>query len=284
MQINCISFCELLHLFTDDVNRNNEILKGACEKADFKKVERLYIGSNFCSRYFLKYVESALKGIAKLTEIENGALKVTLCVPVFSQLYIESGKELITSVLNEYSFIDELTVNDFGMLEFASQLNNIRLNVGRMMNKDARDVRYAEYFNLARTPEVFTLTNSVLKNYDINCYELDLTSRFLDVKNVNENVAIYYPYVFATVGNICEFAGVSLPIEKKFRSNYHCAYDCIRFANEYRNELGNEYLKVGKTTYFKVDDFVVKADKPYRMVYEPFDGLKSKGEQKWIEF
>ena len=278
MQTNCISFCELLHIFTGNVERDSETLLVAKKRAGFTNYDRLYLGSNFCSRYFIKYAETALDSVAKTVDSECGALKVTLCVPVFSQLYLEEGKKVILKLLNAYSnLIDEITVNDFGMLEFASKLNNVKLNVGRMMNKDTRDIRYAEYFNVARKPEVFTLTNSVLKNYDINFYEHDVTNRVIDILNVKENVSIYYPYAFATVGNICEYAGVSLPIEKKFRSNYYCAYDCVRFVNEYRNDYGNEYIKVGKTSYFKVDDFIVKADKPYRLVYEPFDALKPKG-------
>ena len=69
-----------------------------------------------------------------------------------------------------------------------------------------------------------------------------------------------------------------LPIEKKFRANYHCAYDCVRFTNLYKNAEGDEYIKVGKTTYFKVDDFIIKTDKPYRLIFEPFavfGGLKN---------
>jgi hypothetical protein len=111
----------------------------------------------------------------------------------------------------------------------------------------------------------------ILKNFSVNLYEFDLTNRFLDFNGVTEDFAVYYPYVFATVGNVCEFAGVSLPSEKKFRANYVCGYDCVKFSTTYLNPEGEEYLKVGKTTYFKVDDFTIKADKNYRLIYQPFD-------------
>ncbi|MBO5712611.1 MAG: hypothetical protein J6R88_00200 [Clostridia bacterium] len=265
-----------MHLFTEDDNHNSKLLSVATESAGFDKTERLYVGSNFCSRYFLKFIEGVLKGISKLSEVKNGALKITLCVPVFSQLYLFDAKKLITSILNTYDCIDEVTVNDFGMLEFAKQLNNVKINVGRMMNKDARDIRYDGYFNLSHKPEVFTLENSALKNYNVNVYEFDVTNRYVDFLGVNENFAVYYPYVFATVGSICEYAGVSLPIEKKFRANYHCAYDCVRFINYYHNEFNDEYAKIGKTSYFINSNFVIKADKPYRMVFEPFDAFLPK--------
>ncbi|MBO5889236.1 MAG: hypothetical protein J6Q58_03765 [Clostridia bacterium] len=277
---NCISFCELLHMFTGDVKRDSETLIVAKNYAKFDKIDRLYLGSNFCSRYFLKYALSAFDCVAKTLKDECGSPKVTLCVPVFSQLYLEDGKKLITLILQTYSdIIDEITVNDIGMLEFALQFNNVLINVGRMMNKDARDVRYDAHFNLSHKPETFTLTNSVLKNYKINNYEFDVTNKYLDFLGVSESFSIYYPYVFATVGNICEYAGVSLPIEKKFRSNYTCAYDCVKFLNRYHNEFNDEYIKLGKASYFKVNDFVIKADKPYRMVFEPFDAFKLKGDE-----
>lgn len=280
MQINCISFCELLHLFTGNVRRDSETLKVAKKSAGFNDVSRLYLGSNFCSRYFLKFVEIALDGVAKTLKDECGALKVTLCVPVFSQSYLDGAKKLIISILEKHAdMIDEITVNDFGMLEFATKLNNVKVNVGRMMNKDTRDIRYAEYFNTSHKPEVFTLTNSLFKNYAVNTYEFDLTNRFVDFRGVNEEYAVYYPFTYATIGNICEYAGVSLPIEKKFRANYHCAYDCVRFLNAYRTREGDEYVKIGKTTYFKVDDFIIKSDKPYRLIYEPFLAFQTEGKK-----
>ena len=165
---NCISFCELLHIFTGNVGRDGETLKVAKNFAKFDEVNRLYLGSNFCSRYFLKYVENALDSVAKTLKDECGAPKITLCVPVFSQLYLDAGKKLILSILDKYGdIVDEVTVNDIGMLEFATQLNSLKVNVGRMMNKDARDIRYDGYFNLSHKPEVFTLKNSILKNYKI---------------------------------------------------------------------------------------------------------------------
>ena len=31
--------------------------------------------------------------------------------------------------------------------------------------------------------------------------------------------AIYYPYCYATVGNVCEIAAINMPLDKKFRPN-----------------------------------------------------------------
>jgi hypothetical protein len=202
--------------------------------------------------------------------LADGGYKVTLCVPMFSERYLEAGKASVVNLINGYKdIIDEVTVNDYGMLEFCAGLG-VKINVGRLLNKDTRDIRHDEYYNRSHVPTVATLERSVLSSYDINSNELDLTNRFLEVSGVPGIPAIYAPFVFATVGNVCEYAADELPINKKFRANYDCGYACTRISIDYENQYGNKYLKIGKAVFFDVSDYTVISDKPYRLIYEPF--------------
>lgn len=271
-----ISFCELLHILSDRAIENEKLVVAAQKAAKFDTIDRLYIGSNFCSRYFIKYAKATMEKISKLCQLAAYShLKITLCVPIFSESYLFVGKEIILELLQQYSnYIDEVTVNDYGMLEYISTSSAISINIGRMLNKDTRDIRHDEYFNQSHIPTISTMTASVLDKYKPSLYELDITNRFIDLSNNNYNFAIYFPYCFATVGNICEYAGISARIEKKFRANSECNFDCTQTSINYENPYGDRYLKVGRAVYFKVDDFSIISQKPYRLIYEPFDMFK----------
>ncbi len=274
--MNTISYCEILHVFCDNEEKNTDIIKKSMLDAGYTSLQRIYVGSNFCCRYFLKYIASTVERLAKIKSVSEGDfIKLTLCVPVFSELYLEQGKTTIQTLINEYSdIIDEVTVNDYGMLDFVCNIGMVKVNVGRMLNKDARDVRYDEYFNTSKTPSICTLNDTILNRYDINCIELDLTNRFLNLSSCKYDVAVYAPYCFATVGNICEYAGVSMPVEKKFRANYICGYNCAQMSMDYETPYGEKYLKIGRTVFFKVEDYSISSEKPVRLIYEPFDLFK----------
>ena len=278
---NAISFCELLHVLSDTPIENKKIVVAAQTSAKFNTIERLYIGSNFCSRYFIKYAKLSMQRIANLFQfVEYSNLKITLCVPIFSESYLKVGKSIVVELLKQYgNYIDEVTVNDYGMLEYIRAIANVDINIGRMMNKDTRDIRHDEYFNLSHIPTVSTLTSSVVSEYSPLFYELDITNRFIDLSVSDLNFALYFPYCFATVGNICEYAGISVGIDKKFRANSSCNFNCTQTSIDYENPYGDKYLKIGRAVYFKVDDFSIISQKPYRLVYEPFDMFKP-GEQE----
>jgi len=268
-RINALSFCELLHIFGSDGQKNKNVILEAEQAAGFGSASRFYLGSNFCSRYFIKYTEAALSGLADI--LRGDEISVTLCVPMFSERYLDTGKKLVRRLLAEYSdIIDEVTVNDFGMLDYITECEKIKVNIGRLLNKDTRDIRHDDYYNRTHVPTVATHKNSVFSGYEINSHELDLTNRFLDVSSVPGIPAIYAPFVFATVGNVCEYASDALPITKKFRANYDCGFACTKLSIDYENQFGNKYLKIGKAVFFDVLDYTVTSDKPYRLIYEPF--------------
>ena len=92
-----------------------------------KKIERIYLGSYFCERFFLKF-----RGYQELIKYcKEKKICATLVVPVFSQNTLCKGKQRIYEICECLeSLIDEVTVNDLGMLYHIETLNKYKVNLG----------------------------------------------------------------------------------------------------------------------------------------------------------
>lgn len=61
---------------------------------------------------------------------------MTLVIPVFSEKDLEKGKKLLTELMDTYGdLIDEITVNDIGMLAYVKKLFDKKINLGRLFLK-----------------------------------------------------------------------------------------------------------------------------------------------------
>ncbi len=268
---NCVSFCDLAHLIKSDVS---DVVDRCAHQAGYDHIVRIYLGSNFCSRYFLHYADDVFEKVTAYLKAYP-EIKITLAVPIFSEDCLEDGKKKIQSLMRKYGdVIDEITVNDYGAYLFVKgkKICN-KINVGRLLNKDVRDIRYPDYFNKSHKPDFVGVESPFFESSEINYFEIDPTNRFIDIREVKEHVAVYFPYCYVTVGGICEFASIPYPIEKKFRPNMKCAHSCDSVIVTYKNNFGNEYVKTGRAVYTKVTDLSVYADGDYRRIYEPIDVL-----------
>lgn len=246
----------------------DELLMQVCTNYSIPKITRIYVGSSFCSQYFQKLnLEDTFFAYCRRKK-----LSVTLTVPVFSQKDFVAGKSLIVSLCRRNSdLIDEVTVNDPGMLLFLQQ-NNIhqKLNVGRLFFKEPRDIRVRTYFSDVLSPEFPLICDA-----NIGGAELDLNSQQLDLSKVASHmvtVAVHSPYCYMSVGNICKFASTSLPIEKKFRPNGPCQMDCsIIFERTIvnQNDCELQLVRIGRTIYYYNGNVVYNSVKPDREIYFP---------------
>ena len=168
--INCLNLCEILP-YLKQHKEIHEIIEEALTLAGYKTVERIYLGSSFCGKYFLMQSENDLKEIDEICR--QYKMKITLVVPVFSESDLERGKKKIQEILGEYcEIIDEVTVNDYAMAIYIHEKHKININLGRMFMKDYRDPRYDEYFEIPWKPKMFTdyLFNlfKTIKSKDVN--------------------------------------------------------------------------------------------------------------------
>ena len=272
-QINCLNFCDITS-YLQSKQGAEEILSLAMKEAGYETCERIYLGSSFCGKYFIQQSETNMK--EWLQVCKEYQIKVTIVIPTFSEGDLEQGKKKVEQLLClGDGIIDECTVNDYGMLFYLHQNHKIAKNLGRLFMKDYRDIRYQEYFQIPWKLKMFTNhMTQVLKECDVKGCEIDLTHKLIDLSDVPEGVTvgIHAPYCYQTVGRICEFASVSKPIHQKFRADDYCDEGCSNGMIQYHSqEEGIDYLRCGRTVYFKHLDYQLKGILKYRLIYFPID-------------
>ena len=263
----CLNLCDILNEKTANEKIFSDLLKIK------NGTNRLYVGSYFCSQYFLKIIWTD-----RLIEFCNkNNLKITLVVPVVTEKDLKISKILIHKMIEiGKSVLDEVTVNDLGMLNYiAKTYTNLKINLGRLFFKDAREVRIAEYSNM-RVNISKNLT-SYLMEYKINCVELDEITMCLDFDNKDRMVSIHRPFCFVTTGNICKYASLHKTPDKKFRPNDKCVMECQHLYEHY-NELteeGIDLYRIGRAVYsYKARSSELNAVVD-REIYFPFLELNS---------
>lgn len=267
--IECLNLCEILSYIVQHYSS----LSKFSEELPYKDFRRIYIGSYFCFNQFFHSVSAAKKWF--FDECRGNSLKITLVVPVFPEHMLEKAVDVICSLCNENSdIIDELTVNDYGMLEMMSGKASISLNIGRLMVKYSRDNRYQELLHRSYDNGFCTdWIKELAIKYGIRCFEYDNTHGVMNISNsIGVIPALHFPYCYETVGIVCEFASVNRQITSKFRAEGECLGECTETFSYCILPEKQEVIKIGKTVYFRNDlKKLSEIDKNYRLIYTPFD-------------
>lgn len=253
--IECLNLCDILI-------KDCKIVKN--------KYERIYVGSYFCAEFFMHM------GIEELgIFIGSQSSKITLVVPIFSQKNLEAGKEKITHIiLKYYDKIDEITVNDYGMLDYVSNSFNICINMGRLFMKDYRDPRYEDYFRSTNSPRIFTeYLDKIISKYKVKGMEFDPTHSKIDFASKPDNmvIAVHTPYAYMTTGKICEYASTNTHIDKKFRPNKSCEVECANTRIHYEITDTMDWIRIGRTIFFENRKCELINLEKARLIYFPVD-------------
>lgn len=274
----CLNLCEI-----GGYEGIYPVIAEAKEKMTF---ERIYIGSYFCDEYFLNCDYDALM---RLIDRVNNKNQITLVIPVFCEKNLEKGKDFINELLQSYrDEIDEVTVNDYGMMQYMYKNYHCRTNLGRLCFKDYRDPRYLEYFENTWKPKGFTpLLKEWIETYKINSVELDITHRAVDLsENPGCIIGLHTPYTYMTTGKICEYASMRRPVQKKFRPNISCAMECMNACIQYDLEDERKWIRIGRTIYFENNCIKLSnagegmANTEARILYFPVNEILAKGVSK----
>lgn len=251
----CLNLGEVLNPYILKKFSVEEILKKAISNScpGIDAIDRIYIGSSFCSQYFLKII-NYLQPI--LDYCSSNDIPITLTIPIFSQKDLREAKIRIVDLIEKNNCIDEITVNDLGMLSYFQNHTKYSINLGRLFFKDPRDIRVTDYYeNVIVRPA----TLSVIDNYgNIKGLELDQIAENLNLNKIPdeiETVSIHMPYTYMTTGNICKFASINQPDELKFRPNSNCQMECSTihefFVSTFRDsDKERELFRLGRTVYF----------------------------------
>ena len=203
-QIDCLNFCEVLQDFYDMNVPFVTTIRAVQKEAGLGKCERIYIGSSFCGPYFLHLSEKMIARVLEACQAEG--IGVTLVLPVFTEKNIALGKEKIKGLSVYFDkVIDEITVNDYGMLSYISGNYSLKLNMGRLFMKDYRDPRYEDYFHSELHPKIFTTyISELMKKYRITGMEFDQTHSIINFEQKPKDIeiGIHSPYCYMTTEHI----------------------------------------------------------------------------------
>lgn len=239
------------------------------------QINRIYIGSSFCSQYFLQ-----LAHYDKLFELcASWKIPITLTVPVFSEKDLSKGKAKLSNICCMSSgIIDEITVNDVGMLFCLQDNKKYKINLGRLFFKDPRDCRVPVYTMRSASPMLFShLTDTYWSKYRMNFVELDPTNSVLNTEELKDSaikLAVHAPFCYMTMGNICKFASIHKNVSQKFRPNLKCGLECSHIIDLYSGHIKGTncdptLLRLGRTLYFEMYPVKFYGKEPERIIYFP---------------
>ena len=207
MAEHCLNLCEIspaLFKLYDSIKRLFEAFE---QKNNISPINRLYVGSAFCDLFFLKSIEPTLEQLFAFC-IENN-MKITLSVPIFLQNCINQGKEIVKRVIKHYGdIIDEISVNDFGMLQFIKDsFPNYKIRIGRLMNKQMRDPRYPDQNNYSLDDFLKCLPfDSNICGIDLDILQSNLS---VDKNFQKEFIGFHSQLSYITTGNICNYKSLT---------------------------------------------------------------------------
>ena len=273
----CINLCELFNSYFFKNNDFESFIK-YISLSKSQLIERIYLGSSFCSQYFLGL--SNYEHIFSFCTEKN--LHITLTIPVFTEKDIDLGKKKIDEICKRsMGVIDEITVNDLGMLEYFQGNQPYCINLGRLFFKDPRDCRILDYTKRSVSPVLLSyLNDDYWRNFSFDSVELDPTNLVINtscIENTDINVGLHIPYCYMTTGNICKFASIHRNVKQKFRPNMQCDMECVHIYDSYSGHIEQTncdptLIRYGRTLYFEVDSSVELVGKEAsRVIYFPIN-------------
>ena len=267
-EINCLNICDILH---QTLVKKEEIKYLLHEK----QVKRIYIGSYFCGNYFLSITENNIKELLSYFEKK---IVINLVIPTFNQKNLHCGKEKIDLFLQSFTDkIDEITVNDYGMLAYINDKYSKPIFLGRLFMKDYRDPRYYAHFNQTITPKILSSYLEELKvKYRIKGVEFDPINSILNfsIAPFDIEISMHTPYCYNTMGQICELASIVKDIDNKFRPNDECTFACNDHFIQFYSDEKIQFVKLGRAVYFYNQATQIIGINSIRILYFPLRELK----------
>ena len=301
----CLDLREFISL--DELSRNEiPSLEAWLDTPLLAKSTRIYIGSSFCPQA-LFHSASLIEAVVGLCNARG--LKATFSLPIATQYNLKqlSSKAKSLIALGQ-GVIDEVVANDLGTLEWLCALSKstriqtqestageslprFSVGLGRLLSKDTRDPRDAEYSWTPYQPaalqqdwEGTTHLDKLLVTFSywdeqeeaywspVSSIELDPTHATIELYGLPAYLTpvLNGPTCYMSTGQICEYASVGLGDESLFRPNAPCAHQCTEHAIRYRGSSGVEFAKLGRTVYFLPDwECAVTGVGSYRQLISP---------------
>lgn len=262
-----INLCDVFARLFPDFEKN---LQKLLDRASKHNINRVYIGSYFCDHYFTQVSESKYRSI--LYYCAQHQIAVTIVVPPLFQENYQKGIRLV-SLLAENNTVDEIVVNDWGLISNLSLRDGVKLILGRLLQKDNRDPRYKEFFEEPYTSRLFTsFYQRFLAEKTIAGIEIDCTHQWIKIPPATapDIICVHYPFCYISIGSICEFASMNKPAAKKFRFADTCRCECNAAAIRCLCDNGKDLIRIGRGVLFENRNCRIESGRPFRCIYSPY--------------
>ena len=208
----------------------------ALESAGFFNIQpsRVYIGSYYCEHLFLALSNARVRAFEAYCA-RTGA-RASLVIPLCGESTVNRIVSLAESLIADHPFIDEVVVNDLGMLAhfanafekapFAPDRPAPAIMLGRLWHKEVRDPRYAalmEKAHVIHEPAALPYSAATAG------FEIDPIGHTIDLSHAPEQkiCALHIPYCHLSIGRICAAQSRDEDPSRKFLPGAPCGLECM---------------------------------------------------------
>ena len=293
--------------------RLSQVCNDACARLSRQLLDRIYVGSYFCDRFFLSLDGGFYESLARFCGTYG--LKATLVVPLFGQSTLKAGKARVEKLValrgDDGPLFDEVVANDPAAALFLGELAGgrpgdgqtadegepdaaggkrpLRIVYGRMMAKSSRDPRHDV---MADAPQPYALdaqqAAELAARFGYSMAECDPTAPVVDASAFGDALplAVHAPHCLMTTGHICQQASLDLPRDRKFRADAPCRQECLRGVQVYEHHSYDSgeprwFTRAGRTVYFENPAFELEGARAARIVWTPSDFLCGRADDTW---
>ncbi|MED4204950.1 hypothetical protein [Neobacillus mesonae] len=234
----------------------------------YKKPTRIYFGSEFC-----QYRLMPLLVVKRALDYcwTNG-FEFTFATPYVHGAKYEQLVEILfflNKTAEETGKTIEVVVNDWGIFHITQKkYPHLKIAVGRLLNKNIRDPRVANYYNDERAPEkgkqFFKQSGLLSQNFskflskgNLASIEFDeLIQGYVWPDEVENSYTTTFHYPFGTVasGSACMVGFMDSEKKDKFRGDPNCTQQCQKYVFELKNriipEMDTGIYQKGNTAFY----------------------------------
>jgi len=243
-------------------------------------VKGVYFGSDTCE-HLLPYFRHVTE---VMEHCQRYKLHFVFVFPPISSTYSKHADEML-------SFLDghqaEVVINDYGMLAAASAYNQLKVSLGRLLNRVQRnafvdnlrptEVTAEQWENQRQANSQLELAIPEVRSYfkSLNVGRFAIENMQYDDSFFNDaprmNVDVYYPYIYLSSSRACDTAGVVDHIYAHFPQK-ECARHCERVSIDFDEgwifgmiHRNNAFYRVEKK--IKIAESIYKKARN-RLIYE----------------
>ena len=212
--------------------------------------QRIYVGSYFCQNYLLSLREYPMAELYQWCRQQD--VQITLVVPICSQVRLRECKSLIRELCRENPLIDEICINDVGMLDYVSANFEQKIFLGRLFMKEQRDPRNSRLrFDGHAVECLDAMISQLMLQYEIAGIEYDKIYHYMKFpeKLSSYIVGIHTPYAYITTGRMCMYAGMHKQDALQFEADAGCQMECRKKRICFTSPNGF-FMKIGRTVYY----------------------------------